>query len=124
MDAVISNKGLLYLGANKTKAKQIRDENPDAVLYPQISLERLSQILGFSEPNNDPLSETVKNLVKKLENLGIDPNTAVEFQDSSEKVLAEAKFFGLRGMKTVGEGFVALGDLMRKAVQAGTELEE
>jgi hypothetical protein len=31
------------------------------------------------------------------------------------KVIAEVRYVGLREMKTVGEGFIALGDLLKKA---------
>jgi hypothetical protein len=125
MKAVILDGGLLYLGNNPKRAFDIAEKNQGSVLVSQINLEKLSELLGFSEPKNSPseelLSVAAQDLVKKLENLGISETIAVEFDEESKKVQVEAKFLGSRGMKAVGEGFVALGDLMKNLADDGEE---
>jgi hypothetical protein len=47
--------------------------------------------------------------------LGINQDLAEKVYQNSEKVIAEVRYIGVRGMKAVGEGFIALGDLLKKA---------
>lgn len=117
MYAVILNRGLFYLGNDYDKAIRIHQKHKNSCLHYEITLNELSSILGFTEPEvtDEHLSQAVQCLVQKLKDLGIKVDVTDKVKESSEKVLAEVKFVGLRGMKTVGDGFVALGDLLRKA---------
>lgn len=130
MYAVILDKSLLYLGESYSMSVITLQKNENSVRYDDVTLNQLSELLGFSETEEQPepepepeesLSQTIQNLIKKLEELGINQEFKSRIQENSSKVLADVKFLGLRGMKTVGEGFVSLGDLMRKAGEPNTE---
>jgi hypothetical protein len=53
--------------------------------------------------------------IQNLDELGINQDLAEKVYQNSEKVIAEVRYIGVRGMKAVGEGFIALGDLLKKA---------
>jgi len=68
--------------------------------------------------------DVLADVLKKLEGL-VDPANAEKFatqiQEQTGKVVAEVKSMGIAGMKAVGDGFIALGDLIRKAGETKEE---
>lgn len=68
--------------------------------------------------------DVLAEVLKKLEEL-VSPETAEKFaaqiQEQTGKVVAEVKSMGITGMKAVGDGFIALGDLIRKAGETKKE---
>ena len=60
-------------------------------------------------------------LLRKLEALGITAENAdkltKQVREHSDKAIAEVRSLGIRGMKAVGDGFIAFGDLLRKAAK-------
>lgn len=68
--------------------------------------------------------DVLTDVLKKLEKLASPENAekfATQIQEQAGKVVAEVRSMGIAGMKAVGDGFVVLGDLIRKA---GEEKEE
>lgn len=121
MYAVITDNTVLYLGECRDKAVEVLDQNPTASIRTVNSLEDLAgEIDPFrGEEDVDVLSEAIVGLFEKLDELGFTPENAEtlveKVQQHSEKAVAEVRSLGIRGMKAVGDGFVALGDLLRKA---------
>jgi hypothetical protein len=115
MYAVILDKSLLYLGLDNNKAIEIFNSKPNCEIHQINSVEELSKITSEKTVVDNDLSEAAQKLVQKLDEFGINQNLAETVRENSERVLAEVRYIGLRGMKTVGEGFIALGDLLREA---------
>jgi hypothetical protein len=105
MYAVIFNKNLLYLGNNKEKVSLISKKNKSSIVYSEITLEKLSELLGFSE-KTDEIS-TIEILFEKLENLNL---KEFDFKDNNKKTI-KANFVGIKGMEAVGKDFVSITDV-------------
>ena len=115
MYAVIFDKDLLYLGLDQIKALETFNSKDGSEIHQISSVEELSKLTNKVSDVDSQLSEAAHKLVKKLDEWGINQDLSKVVQENSDKVIAEVRYIGLRGMKTVGEGFVALGDLLRKA---------
>lgn len=80
------------------------------------TLEELSELMVPFGSESEP--DILAELLKQIDDLKI-PENAEKFveqiQTQGEKAVAEVRSLGIRGMRAVGEGFVALGDLLRKA---------
>lgn len=118
MYAVIFEKKPIYLGTEPGKAIDVFNSTAGSELHKIESLEQLSGLVEENPKNfqvQDQLSEAAQRLVQKLDELGINQDLAEKVYQNSEKVIAEVRYIGVRGMKAVGEGFIALGDLLKKA---------
>lgn len=141
MYAVFAHQSLVYLGNCRDEALLFVDSNAGASLHSVSDLVDLSnlfdeQVLGYeledeveftAQTVGDQLSDAAHVVVQKLDSLGINAENAEDLakklKDGGEKTLAEVRSLGIKGMKAVGEGFVALGELLRKA-DAKKEAEE
>ncbi len=63
----------------------------------------------------EELSEAAKNLIDKLDRL--EKWDVSEITGKSEEILAEVRHIGIKGMKTIGDGFIAIGDVLRKSLK-------
>ena len=118
MYAVIFERKPIYLGTEPGKAIDVFNSKAGSELHKIESLEQLSGLVEENPKNfqvQDQLSEAAQRLVQKLDELGINQDLAEKVYQNSEKVIAEVRYIGVRGMKAVGEGFIALGDLLKKA---------
>lgn len=86
-------------------------------LYSIVEVSSLDDLAKHVMPETEEV-DVLADVLEKLEKL-VDPANAEKFaaqiQEHSGKVVAEVKSMGIAGMKAVGDGFVALGDLIRKA---------
>lgn len=119
--AVFSNGAMIHFGSNQKEALAYLKGN--ATLVSVNSLEDLlcafeshwiaSQVR--KEDDND-LSNAFTSLLDRLDRMGINEENAEDMmsklKENSKKVVSEAKSLGVQGMKAVGEGFIALGDLL------------
>ena len=118
MYTVIFERKPIYLGTEPGKAIDVFNSTAGSELHKIESLEQLSGLVEENPKNfqvQDQLSEAAQRLVQKLDELGINQDLAEKVYQNSEKVIAEVRYIGVRGMKAVGEGFIALGDLLKKA---------
>jgi hypothetical protein len=89
-------------------------------LYTVWEFEDIKDLVELVMPQPEPSEEVdvLNDVLKKLEEL-VDPANAEKFaaqiQEQTGKVVAEVKSMGIAGMKAVGDGFVALGDLLRNS---------
>lgn len=120
MFAVISNEGLEFLGNAHNEALDALETNPGSTLHSVANLEELELALTKEKVKRE-LSDAFRGLTDKLDELGINEDLAKKVRENGKKLVGEVKSLGVRGMKAVGEGFVALGELLRKA---GVEKEE
>jgi hypothetical protein len=83
------------------------------------SLEDLAKAIMMQKEETP--EELLADLLKKMEELGLTAENAEKFtkqvRDQSEKAVAEVRSLGIRGMQAVGDGFIAFGDLLRKAAK-------
>jgi len=83
------------------------------------SLEDLAKAIMMQKEETP--EELVDELLRKLEALGITAENAdkltKQVREHSDKAIAEVRSLGIRGMKAVGDGFIAFGDLLRKAAK-------
>lgn len=131
MYSVFADGAMHYLGANKESAMAVLDSSK--VLHSktggtlvgittlsdlQIAFEKHIDALDQMPPKTSPLDD----LLKRLEEMEIDPEEIMKVaQENGEKAIGQVRSMGLRGLKGLGEGFTALGDLLQKA---GEEDEE
>jgi hypothetical protein len=140
-----------YLGPDKHYASEVwidQDCKNGATLAPVDSLEQLRLIFNACQADpqedfddcryEDPeyrerveepvLSEAAARLFDKLDELGLSAentdNWAREFKKNGDKVVAEVKSLGIKSMKAVGEGFKALGDLLRNEAEGQEEMDD
>jgi hypothetical protein len=141
MYVVFTENVIHYLGDDRHYASEVWCEQKRATLVPITSLEDLRQILtepqafrpkeqeesfypdeafdDYRQAVEEPaMSEAAAKLFEKLDELGLSAentdNWAREFKEKGDKVVAEVKSLGVRGMRAVGEGFKALGDLLKR----------
>lgn len=92
-------------------------------LYTIVEVSSLDDLAKLVMPETEEV-DVLADVLKKLEEL-VDPANAEKFaaqiQEQTGKVVAEVKSMGIAGMKAVGDGFVALGDLIRKAGETKEE---
>ncbi len=129
MYAVIAESTLIYLGEDRIKATEALDDAPDSALISVSNLDELADYLNEdNEEGAEILSDAAVRIFEKLEELGFTAENAEELaqkvRTNGEKAVAEVRSLGIRGMKAVGEGFIALGDLLRKAGDQQDEDDE
>lgn len=116
---VVINEGVVvYIGQSLDESvAQIKGAK--CSLHKVNNFDELQLVIGngakveFEQKN--VFSATFEKLMEKLNELGVNQDLAAKVLNNGEKLVGEAKSLGTRGMKAVGEGFVALGDLLRKA---------
>lgn len=114
--AVVSNGELLFLTQGRCAAVKKMSENPGSDLATVATLEELDVLLNTPAPTpEEQASEAMKNLMSKLDDWGLNQDFVDELKESGEKLMAEVKSLGNKGMKVVGDGFIAMGELLRQA---------
>lgn len=120
MYAVIVNKNIVYLGSDKQRALGFYTEAAaiEKCFAEVNSLEELEVML---QPmvQAESLSEAASRVLDALHDAGFNKEDLRDMtrriKANGEKAVAEVRSLGIKGMKAVGEGFIALGDLLRKA---------
>lgn len=131
MYAVFTHKCLLHLGRCQEEALSVFNDNPGTTLHQVENLEQLEKVFSVLnavevtaeedplEVLSEQLSDAANFVVQKLDELGVNAENAEslskKLKDGGDKTFAEVKSLGIKGMQAVGEGFVALGDLLRKS---------
>jgi hypothetical protein len=131
MFAVIVDGVLLYAGTSQAKALEIfhSSVNPNTAFF---KVESAAEIAALLKTNKDTViedtleelnssieavadgaSKAFQNILNKLDELGVNENLAENVVATGEKLVVETRNLGVRGMQVVGEGFIALGDLLR-----------
>jgi hypothetical protein len=144
MYAVFSNGSIVYLGNDRTDALQTLDSKDGATLSQVNTLASLSgaftsyksQATSKEEPSeenpdpDDPLedaSAAMEKILEKLDAAGFNAENTEEFyqglREKAVDAVAEVKGLGIKSMSVVGEGFIALGDLL-KAIESPPEDDE
>jgi hypothetical protein len=123
MYATIHSGTVIYLGVCRDTAYEAAHEDDDVfqvntleelaiALRPKEIMDEAEAVLNAAEAE---YSRAFDKLVNKLDECGINKELAEKIKANGEKLVGEAKSLGIRGMRAVGSGFVALGDLLRKA---------
>ena len=124
--AVLVDHTVAYVGSDLMTAARVLDaKGPSgARMITVASLKELSGIINESpEPKEqevvDGLSQAAARLFQVLDESGVSTETIEKatqtLKSGGDTVIAQVRSLGIEGMKTVGDGFVALGDLLRKA---------
>lgn len=123
MYAVLANKTICYLGSDKIYATEILESKNGASL---VSVTTLTELASFysthfdsNMPDTNVFSQAVERVLEALDEAGVDENSVEDvvevLKQKGQTAVTEVHHLGIKGMKTVGEGFVALGDLLKKA---------
>ena len=130
---VLAEGAIHYIGEDRAKADVIFDSKVGATLCEAATLRELEKILethkeAKENPNNESendLSEAASRIFDKLKEMGFPSDDGAEIIDalreSGNKVVAEVRGLGNRGMDLLGDKFIALGELLRQAEQAEQE---
>ena len=141
MYAVIKDGAIIHVGLDVMIAAKILQSSPwskDSIttMVKISSLEELGGLIAntptpedkgtwfcdidatkhFIEDSQDQLSRAASRIFKILDESGTNAETVIteKLKSRGERAIAQVRSLGVQGMKTVGEGFVALGDLLRK----------
>jgi hypothetical protein len=118
MYAVITEGRLSYLGECRDEALATFNSKPNSTLRSVENVDELNDLLDIEEIDiEEELSEGFQVLVQKLDELGLNQNLVETVKSNGAKLVGEAKSLGIKSMKAVGEGFVALGELLRNATK-------
>lgn len=131
MYAVLANKTIHYVGTDKDLAKEIFESKIGASL---VNVNTLSELASFYDSSTkaeetpfDGLSEAAERVLDMLDDLGVNERSVEEvvetLKDKGQSAVAEVRHLGIKGMQTVGESFVALGDLLKKASEETDETD-
>jgi hypothetical protein len=128
--AVFSEDAIVYLGQDPTEAAEaFRSKNGVKLEYAKTIEElqdrfatHVNQCKAQSfEDVEDCLSDALETLLERLDDMGINPQNAELYADklanASQKVVKIARYLGHTMMKTVGENFIWLGDLLKEEAE-------
>ena len=115
MYATITSGTIIYLGESEKEATLATKANPSSCSVVKVNnLQELVLAVNPITAERDDLSDAFEKITHKLNELGINKDLADKFKNNGEKLVGEAKSLGARGIKSVGSGFIALGDLLNK----------
>jgi len=127
MYAVIADKAIHYLGSNSDRAS-LEAAALEGKVVQVDSIEDLaqqlltSQIADNIESFVEGLSAAAQKVLERLDKSGLNAQNAEQLgatvRDKADRAVAEVRSLGLKSMKTVGDSFVAIGDLLHKASQS------
>ena len=67
------------------------------------------------------VSDTFKEVVSKLDELGVNDKLVDNVVTKATSLVGEVRSLGIKGMKTVGESFIAIGDLLKNIDEPDTK---
>ena len=128
MYAVISEGMVVYLGNDSLKAARVLGEFGDETRMVVVeTLEGLVQSLESGveklkrddvEEMSDELSDAAQRLFEMLDKADVTVGKIADgLGEQSDKLVAQVQTLGIKSMKVVGDRFIALGDLLRKAAK-------
>lgn len=120
MYKVVFLKGrIIYIGEGN--AEFVFQNTPGSTLCQVNDLKELAQLFEShvtlnaksASPDPNPLDELLKRLdeMKVGETL---ETVGKKLMQDTDTAMSEIRSLGIKGMKAVGEGFIALGDLVKK----------
>lgn len=135
MYAVLVEGSVAYLGSDPLAAAEVlKAKGPTAVAAVVNNLEELEQAISSQNRQSveeevvEGLSRAAARLFEILDNSGLTAQNVEKVTDTlksrGEQAVTQVRSLGVKSMKTVGEGFIALGDLLRKAAEKPDETQE
>lgn len=123
MYAVFYKQTILFLGSDIDQAKEILKSKIGSTMSNVGSLDELATLLGDhltgTESNAQDFSQAAERVFKMLKDRGINQekmeDVIAALKERSDKVVADVRSLGIKSMSTVGDGFLAIGDLLKKA---------
>ncbi len=109
---------VIYIGKNQKTADDLAEQTDGDVVVVE-TLEELSSALTEREiaAKISDFAEGLSDAAKKvLDKLKIDDPEELgrKLREQGEKTVAEVRSLGIKGMKVVGDGFINLGQLLKK----------
>jgi hypothetical protein len=127
MYAVIVDQAIYYIGENRDAAMKVLDSKKGGGTITSVySLSDLKGAFDFHLADTEH-SSRLDEVLKRLDEInlaGEAEEVAKTVRENSEKAIGQVRSLGLRGIKGLGEGFTALGDLLQKAGEEDTNKEE
>ena len=139
MYAVFAERSIIYLGDDREEAMRSLESKEGSTLKTVSTLANLNAAFSSylnstsEDAEAEAIPDPVNRVLERLDELGFNEDNAEtimkRLREDSDRAVAEVKSLGIRGMNAVGEGFVALGELLRQADQQveqeeGSEEEE
>lgn len=128
MYAVISQNAIHYLGSNKDAALSVLESKTGTM----VTFKNLTELVNtfethvkLKESKEEPsrLDEVLKRL-EKIDLAGEAEDVLKKTRENGEYAIGQVRSIGLRGLKGLGEGFTAIGDLLQKAGDKEVEVIE
>lgn len=141
MFVVITNGVVSYAGPNQQEAINTLGSQPGSSMHTVENYSDIGKLLGTptppkSEPKRETnflddavkmveftaaASETFRTAMNKLNELGVNEELVGKVVDNANSLVGEVRSLGVKGMKTVGESFIALGDLLKNIDEPKTK---
>lgn len=121
MYAVLAEGSIHYLGSDKDAALSVLDSKTGATMETVKDLNDLvrsfEKHVGLKEKkteNTSRLDEVLQRL-EEIDLAGEAEDVLKRTRENGEYAIGQVRSMGLRGLKGLGEGFTAIGDLLKKA---------
>lgn len=123
MYAVFNKQAIRFLGSDINQANKILKLKVGSTMAVVGSLTELATLLDTHltghESNAQGFSQAAERVFKMLDDAGINQanveDVLAALRERGDKVIADVSSLGIKSMATVGDGFLALGDLLKKA---------
>ena len=121
MYAVHNESAVFYYGDDREAAMKVLEANPCANMTAKANAEWLAQKFNPSVETQSAEEDALDSVLNTLEELGLNAQDNAEkfvetLQQQSERAVAEVRSLGIKSMNAIGDSFVALGDLLKRAV--------
>lgn len=120
MYAVFNKQAIRFLGSDLDQANKALKLKIGSTMANVGSLTELATLFDtHHESDAQGLSQAAERVFKMLDDAGINQANAEDvlaaLKERGDKVIADVSSLGIKSMATVGDGFLAIGDLLKKA---------
>jgi len=123
MYAVFDKQAIRFLGSDIDQANEILKSKVGSTMANVGSLAELATLfdthLTGTESDAQGLSQAAERVFKMLDDRGINQekmeDVLAALRERGDKVVSEVSSLGIKSMARVGEGFLAIGDLLKEA---------
>jgi len=128
MYAVLKESAIHYLGSDRDAALSVLESKTGATMATVKDLAELVNIfeshVGLKKKEEPSRLDEVLQRLEKIDLAGEAEDVLKKTRENGEYAIGQVRSMGLRGLKGLGEGFTAIGDLLQKAGEEEIEVVE
>jgi hypothetical protein len=122
MFAVFSDDSVVYLGDNQETIRQL-DEDQEVAIYEVDNLQELKEIFDTYclTEEKSPFAQVLEHLADVGFNMENVEQFTTQVRERGKNIASGIRDAGVRGLKVIGDGFVALGQQLQQADEEKSE---